>query len=294
MTENYICAHYVAHLTTPFAIAPDLEALRDSMKFTEAGHAIELKLGLDDRERHIPLGDGTVEPGWVNSLLVEISGQGMASFGEHSDFLQSYEQILIKAVRRFITWVRVKTNQSWLDDRSAIRSYAVRFVQRDGSLSEGSFRMNPIRRRVSLHPDDAYSGLSIDDWTVVNEHFISDDDPPRLERLLVEARALLAVGFHSPALVLVVSALEDLEGMWLEGNQYNETQKKEFIDRKMTTRIKEIALKEGLDVKERRLISKMIAIRHDNIHKTFVDPKERDVMALIHATLKLTRRVKVC
>ena len=292
-----IHAHYVVELTTPFDIDPSLKHIPAPIEFMKDGYAIELKLGLKDREWHDPLLDGSLEYGITKSLIVDIHGRGivpssnMASTQIDESTRRSCEGILIETVRQYVTWVRVKTNQALLDDRFAIRSYNVRFCQPDGTLIEEHIQRNPDRRFLSLHPDDAYSGLSVDDWNSVTRHFTEDDVLPRLDRLLVESRALLAARFHMPALVLVVSALEDLERMWLEGERYSDVDKQKFLERKLRERIREIATEERLNANEKRLIAKMITIRHENIHERFIEPRHNDVMSLIHITLKLTRKL---
>ena len=293
--DTAISAYYSAQLTIPFDIDLSLEQFPCPMAFEmtheNRDYTIEVQWGPDDVEWND-------EHGTVKTMRVDIRGQGIVLASgmkpariDESTF-QAYERVFVDVIRKYITWVRVKTGQSWLDDRFAAHSYDVRFYYRYGSLIEEHSGRNPNPRYVSLHPDDAYSGLSSEDWTRLAEHFNNDDTPPRLERLLVEARALLAAKFYAPALVLVVSALEELERMWLAKSQHTETQKQEFTERRLIERIREIALKKGLGSKERRLLSRMISIRHDHTHKKFVEPKERDIVALIHISRNLARRIR--
>ena len=294
-----IHAHYLAHLTTPLDIDHSLKHLPFSIMFEtiyeKEKYAVEIQWEPDDLEWNDPLPDGSLEYGTVKTMRVDIHGQGIVlSSGlepaqlDKSTF-QAYERVVVDVIRKYITWGRVKTGQSWLDDRFAIRTYNVEFYHCDESLIEEHFDRNPNPRFVSLHPADACSELSAGDWSSIAEHFKTEDTPPRLERLLIESRALLAARFSGSALILVVSALEDVEQIWLRKMRYDEIQKEEFQKRRLTERIKEIATKAGLDSKERRLISKMIAIRHDNIHNDFVEPREKNVMSLIRTTSNLAR-----
>ena len=225
MTERYIHAQYIAHLTTPFAIDPSLEEMQDSIRFTVGSHAVELKLGLDDHEPYSPYGDGKFEPGRIKSLLVDISGQGIASSGEYPEFLQSYEQILIEAARLFITWVRVQSDQWDLKDYFPVHSYNVEFY--DGNarpiLKLNDREIN--RTRYMLRIENAVGMLSEDHWNTMASR-ISQDSPQllRLGYLLTEAKSLVNAGFPDVALVLAVSALEELCKKWIPvGRQMHKT-----------------------------------------------------------------------
>ena len=286
-----IHAHYLAQLTTPLDIGPSLEQLPSPIMFEttheKKHYAVEIHWSPDDIEWND-------EYGIIKTMRVDIRGKGIVLPAQIDEpTIQAYERVFVDVIRRYVTWVRVKTGQSWLDDRFAVRSYGVRFYHRDGSLIEEQSDRNPNRRHLSLHPDDAYSELSSDDWGSIAEHFTNKDAPPRLERLIAESRALLAAKFNVSSLIHAVSALEELERMWLEKGQYSDAQKLEFTERRLVERIRKIALENGLDSEQRRLLSRMISIRHDNTHKKFVEPREKDIMALIHIILKLSPLVRV-
>ena len=193
-----IHAQYVAQLTTPFDIDPSLKQLPLPMEFQvelkrrnfkPEKYTVKLQWGPGDCEWDGPLPDESLRHGIVKNVLVDVYGRGivLSSGVEFSQLdkstFQSYEQALVDAVRQYITWVRVKTGQSWVDDRFSIRSYYAKFCQKDGLLIEEHFGRNPNKRLLSLHPDDAYSDLSFDDWISIAADFTKG--PPRLTRLLV-------------------------------------------------------------------------------------------------------------
>ena len=189
-----IHAHYVAHLTTPLDIDPSFEQLLPPIMFEttyeKKKYAVEVQWSSNDLEWND-------EYGTVKTMRVDIRGKGIVLSAQiNGPTFQAYERVLVDVIRRYVTWVRVKTGQSWLDDRFAVRSYDVGFYRCDNSLIEEHSGRNPNRRSVSLHPDDAYSELSADDWGSIADHFTNQDTPPRLERLISEVRALLAAKFN--------------------------------------------------------------------------------------------------
>ncbi len=204
-----IRAEYVVRLSTPIYICPDLEGPVPSIKFDRQGFAVEInRWGFTS---HQPIPDGGFDPGEMSAVSVRITGDepgGLTIKALPSDIQEKYEGVLIASLMEFVNWVRIRTQQTHLNNRFPVREYDVVFFSEEGIISQQQTVKNPRRGAFSMHPDNFVGSLGSCEWQDIGESLRQGGPPHSVDTLVYQAKALLSEGFNGPALIIAVTALE--------------------------------------------------------------------------------------
>lgn len=204
-----IRAEYVVRLSTPIYICPDLEGPVPSIKFDRQGFAVEInRWGFTS---HQPIPDGGFDPGEMSAVSVRITGDEPGALTLEalpSDIHEKYEGVLIASLMEFVNWVRIRTQQTHLNNRFPVREYDVVLFSEEGIISQQQTVKNPRRGAFSMHPDDLVGSLGSCEWQDIGESLRQGGPPHSVDTLVYQAKALLSEGFNGPALIIAVTALE--------------------------------------------------------------------------------------
>lgn len=211
-----IRAEYFARLSTPIAVVGDLGIAAGPMAFGHDAFRITIRVTEPTPAEYIDCPElGVFEllsPAMLHSLYVSVEGQGaliQKNLGIDHETKSRYEQVCIGALKQFVTWVRVMTNQA-LNDRFPVQSYNAQFYTVDGQILESITEIRPDTgfRFASYGEFNFYEGLSVSGWRTIADGFWNNETPRDVEVLEAEAKSLLSAGYNNVALIIAVSALE--------------------------------------------------------------------------------------
>lgn len=293
-----IRAEYLARLSTPIEIGADLGVAAHPMVFTYDAFRITVRMTEPTPAEYVDCPELGVfdflSPAVLHSLHVSVAGEGSLirkddNLGIDPVTKRHYEQVCIGALKQFVTWVRVITNQG-LNDRFPVWSYDAQFYTADGRIVESIAEIRPDNgfRLRSYGEFNFYGDFSESGWQTVANGFGNNETPKDVKVLKAEAESLLSSGYHNVALIVAVSTLEYACKEILHVEK-KEGERGEFPVTKLVTNAEKLMKDSNLVdhwkwSKSKKIIQEK---RNTNTHRRRVDVSRDDVELILHIVKKI-------